>query len=191
MRKNSCLFDRCKKGLLDKDQSHLTQNEKQHIRRYHRHTIHSIGLHRAVFIFRRDPSRHNQYVCVCDSLLSSTGSLTTHVLGLRRPSNTRGPCPLIFAKAVEITLTKEVVDDEEKPINYQPVNRELDAPECNEQQRIIIHEDLSSNENKVVNLNNADEENKVKSILKANGRVLKKDIRALKKARADIKRLAH
>lgn len=194
MRKNSCLFNKCKLGLLDKDPEQLSRQEQQHVRRYHRHATHAVGLNGALFIFRRDPSRHNQYVCVCDRLLSTTESLTQHVQGSQRPSNTQDPCSLISARAAEIAQTREVVEDEEKPINYRPVDRKHAVPESDEiideeiMDEVIIDDDLSSNDIEVLDGNNDEDENNLKSMLKAEDRALKVAINTLKKARADIKK---
>ncbi|KAF9310447.1 hypothetical protein BG003_008546 [Podila horticola] len=67
-----------------------------------------------------------------------------HVQGSQRPSNTRGPCSLISDKATEIAQTREVVDDEEKPINYRPVDHDHDLPECDEiTDKETLHEILT------------------------------------------------
>ncbi|KAG0344767.1 hypothetical protein BG005_001680 [Podila minutissima] len=94
----------------------------------------------------------------------------------------------------EIAQTREVVEDEEKPINYRPVDRKHAVPESDEiideeiMDEVIIDDDLSSNDNEVLDANNDEDENNLKSMLKAEDRALKVAINTLKKARADIKK---
>ncbi|KAG0042919.1 hypothetical protein BGZ89_006711, partial [Linnemannia elongata] len=155
MRPKVCLFDYCKNGYLDRDPSTLDPQERKHVKLYHKPVTCPIGLHGALFIFRRDPSRDNQYVCVCDALLSSTDSLKLHVLGSTRPSNNKGPCTEISAKAIEIAQTREIFHDEEKPINYEPVDPKPAVPHRNKQQGM---KSLDDEEDEELDLNNDEDE---------------------------------
>lgn len=116
----TCRFDHCRHGFLEKSPSDLSRDERIHLMRYHKQGIYSIGIHGAVFIFRRDPSQNNRYVCFCGKSLASTGTLTIHVKGFTRPTNHRNPCSIIGDKAISIAKTKEVLDDPEKPVNFHP-----------------------------------------------------------------------
>ncbi|KAF9275736.1 hypothetical protein BGZ74_003862, partial [Mortierella antarctica] len=128
MRQNCCHYDYCKKGLLPEDQSTLakhlsTLSPKQvdHIRRYHAvRPPHLVGLKDAVFRFKRDPSQQNECVCWCGKLISSYESLSIHIFGFQRESRTQRPCGDIVDKAIEISTTKDVCDDDKLPINYWP-----------------------------------------------------------------------
>lgn len=115
-----CRFDHCTHGLLGKSLSELPRDDRIHVMRYHTQGIYSIGIQGAVFVFRRDPSQNNRYVCFCGKPLGSTGALAIHVKGSTRPSNPRNPCSTIGKKAESIAKTKEVFDDPEKPVNFHP-----------------------------------------------------------------------
>lgn len=202
MRKNCCLLGYCKRGLLGKKSSDLTKYQRDHVQRYHRgDTIHSLGLHGAIFLFRRDPSRYNQFVCVCDALFSTAGSLTVHVMGSRRQSNPQDPCPDITAKARHIAESKEILNDKTKPIDYRPAGLSLLVPKGDVHQHLTNNDDdlhnnedgntdLNNNENDNANLNNNKvNEVNIQSILDAQYQTLAEAIKSLKRAQEVIKRL--
>ncbi|KAF9922558.1 hypothetical protein BGZ67_010385, partial [Mortierella alpina] len=151
-----------------------------------------LGLKGSVFCFRRDPSQHNQYVCVCDTLLSSIDSLGVHVLGSERPSNARDPCPLIADKAFEIAKSKEILVDDMKPINYWPAEISHDLIGFDEQESIeYTNEEHNGDEQLEKEGGNDEDEEKIdfQQMLAQNDRALQLAIKQLQKARADIQKL--
>ena len=134
-----------------------------------------------MFHFRRDPSRHSQYVCVCNRLLSTTDTLTQHVLGSTRPTNPRDPCSAISTKAIQIVQKKEIFDSEKKPINYHPADLMPGTDEYNEQRHMAnIDKDPNNDED-----DEADESDDIKHLFEENDHIqhlLKKNARALQKA---------
>lgn len=192
MRENSCQFDKCKRGLLDKEFSSLTRDERTHVRRYHQHVMHPLVLHGAMFFFQRDPSKYDQYVCVCGTLFSSFGSLQVHVQGSTRDYKPQVPCAVIAAKAFDIARTKDIVDDNKRSINYKPLDPKLPRPNHKNDQHIVdIEEEPNNSVDNEIERNNkdeADDEVELKSVLRANDLALKEAIKTLKKARSDIKK---
>ncbi|KAF9952557.1 hypothetical protein BGZ70_000571 [Mortierella alpina] len=134
---------------------------------------------------------HNQYVCVCDTLLSSIDSLGVHVLGSERPSNARDPCPLIADKAFEIAKTKEVLVDDMKPINYWPAETSHDLIGSDEQESMeFTNEEGNGDEQRDEEGENDDDEKiDFQQMLAQNDRALQVAIKQLQKARADIQKL--
>ncbi|KAG0011904.1 hypothetical protein BGZ82_002811 [Podila clonocystis] len=208
-RKRDCDFDRCKYDLLKKKPSDLTKQQRQHVTRCHKRTVHSVGVDNVVFTFRRDPSKHDQYTCVCGKVFSTCGSLRAHILG----QNKQSPCIDIPNVAAVIANTKEVVDDEAKPINYRPAEQVIfeglndsrqDAGDLdNDEQDLDLdndeheeldldndeHEhDLHNDEHEELHLDNDELEDDLQSMLKASDQALADAIKSLKKARADIKK---
>ncbi|KAF8932529.1 hypothetical protein BGZ47_011345 [Haplosporangium gracile] len=140
VRENGCPFGSCLKNYLDQEYNSLTDSQKEHVRRYHRHATYRLGLKNAIFVFRRDPSKENQYVCVCGRTCTSFYSLKTHIVGTKckaydpeskrkthdpesEPKEyIRAPCSRISDKAIEVARIKDVLDDDKKPINYYPVD---------------------------------------------------------------------
>ncbi|KAG0042222.1 hypothetical protein BGZ89_006996, partial [Linnemannia elongata] len=123
-------------------------------------------------------------------------SLTLHVLGSDRPSNRQDPCPKVSAKAIEIARTREIFDDEEMPITYEPVEPKIAVPDRNKQQRM---ESPDNDEDEELELNNdeegvhhnnyedeeSDDSDDIQRLLEENDhiqRLLKKNARALQKA---------
>lgn len=203
MRKNSCLYDHCKKNLLDHEFATLTRAQKDHVRRYHRSRTHTIGLKDVVFRFRRDPSQHSEYVCVCGKLLSSYEGLDIHVLGCKRTSSTQAPCWTISNKATEIATTKEICDDDKVSINYWPVELVPQSQDRDKQERGLENniDELDHDEEIVTDEPNSrdvivdedaegsDRSNDYQQILHNNERALDIAILTLEQARNDIRKL--
>ncbi|KAF9117788.1 hypothetical protein BGX30_005154 [Mortierella sp. GBA39] len=154
--------------------------------------MHPLALHGAMFFFRRDPSKYNQYVCVCGTLFSSFGSLQVHVQGSTRDKKPQVPCAVSTAKAFDIARTKDIVDDNKRSISYKPLAPKLRMPNHKDDQHIVdIEEEPNNSVDNEIERNNkreADDEVQLKSVLRANDLALKDAINALKKARSDIKK---
>ncbi|KAF9271849.1 hypothetical protein BGZ88_005536, partial [Linnemannia elongata] len=117
--------------------------------------------------------------------------LKLHVLGSTRPSNNKGPCTEISAKAIEIAQTREIFHDEEKPINYEPVDPKPAVPHRNKQQGM---KSLDDEEDEELDLNNdedeeAEESDDIQRLLEENDRALQEALETLhniRKKRSDI-----
>lgn len=199
MRANSCLFDRCKKGLLDRDHSTLTRTESDHVRRYHQHSTHVIGLKDVVFSFRRDPAQHNEYVCVCGTLFSSYESLSIHVLGYKRTSYTQAPCRVFSDRTIELAKTRDICKDDKLPINYRPADvippshdrdeQDHNLEEPNQLDEMDREEADNSDEDVNEEEENGVEKDDYQQVLERNERALDAAIQALEQARSDIREL--
>ncbi|KAK5809440.1 hypothetical protein F5H01DRAFT_349283, partial [Linnemannia elongata] len=115
-RKASCTFLECRLGYTSDSR---IRAHKDHFDRYHRDTTELIGMERAVFYVRRDPSNHYKYVCLCGSSTPNPYTFRYHVIGY--PSRESGPCPDMYDMALRIVATNAVCKDETKPMNYEPL----------------------------------------------------------------------
>ncbi|KAF9090645.1 hypothetical protein BGX29_011354 [Mortierella sp. GBA35] len=200
MRKVKCHFDKCHHGFLDLD-SKPTKAQEDHIRRYHQHVTHTLGLMGAIFCFSRDPSTRNKYVCACSTTFSNRYSLDHHVKG--SPSKSHGPCPVMCKKAREVVTTNARCEDKTMSINYWPegVNTHLDV---HAESDINVVESIDAESMDVVESVDAesmdvfgslddestieDENINLRNILMENDRALSAAIKVLHKAQLDTKR---
>ena len=198
--KNSCTFYICSKNLLDNDYNLLSSKEKEHVQLYHRRTTYRVGLKNTIFLFRRDLSRSNLYVCVCDTLFTTRHNFKTHIFGSDRREYPQPPCQVISNKAIHVASTKEILNDNNKPINYFPVEFALTNSEMEDQQGMeqpmpiqqntdavdITHQQTNPQPDPTI-----DHRPDFHRILADNDRALADAISALNKARSDIKNLLH
>ena len=200
MRENSCRFDTCRKKYLDREYDTLDDSQREHVRRYHRHATYAVSLNEAMFLFRRDPLQHNEYVCVCGTLFSSYYSLKPHVLGSKRKKYTQVPCPEFSDKAIEVARSKDVCFDDKKPINYypsefiQPDDQDkqdgmeiiLDAP--NQLDEIIDEETDNGDEIVDEDVGDSDENDDCLEALERKERTLNAAIQVLEQTRNDVRK---
>ncbi|KAG0361639.1 hypothetical protein BGX24_005317, partial [Mortierella sp. AD032] len=116
--------------------------------------------------------------------------LQNHALGAKRGNYTPSPCEKFSAKAIKIARTKVVCDDDEKPINYRPVNPNQDDEVLDEEDEEL---DLD-NEDEVRHHNDEDDEaeecdDDIHRLLEENDHDLQEAIETLQKVhnrRTDI-----
>ncbi|KAG0198067.1 hypothetical protein BGX33_012624 [Mortierella sp. NVP41] len=200
MREGSCRFDYCKNNLLDREYSDLNRAGKDHVRRYHRHKTHIIVVKDVVFRFRRDPSRNNEYVCVCPKTFSTHSSLELHVLGGERKSYTQAPCRHISNDAIRIARDKDICEDDTKPINYCPSDVIIQRHE-QEGMEVVVREPIQLEEivdgqaehvdGEPVHVDgeadNVDETNDDLEVLEMKERTLGEAIHVLEQTRNDVR----
>lgn len=82
--------------------SALDTKQKKHVIKFHTHRTFPIAVDGVVFTFRRDSSKLYQYVCSCDTCLSSCDSLKAHIHGVDVKSKQQPRCEHIHALATTV-----------------------------------------------------------------------------------------
>ncbi|KAG0068434.1 hypothetical protein BGZ90_000583 [Linnemannia elongata] len=115
-KKTSCPFLKCRLGYTSDS---LIRAHKDHLDRYHKDITEVIGMEKAVFYVRRDPSNHYKYVCLCGSSTPNRYTFRYHVIGY--PSRESGPCSTMYDMALRIVATNVACKDKTMPMNYEPL----------------------------------------------------------------------